>query len=62
MNELDLESLRQKCSAHLEMIGSNFTPDCKLTLVVRKPGNDEADFVLSNDKKPEIVKAVNRRL
>ena len=37
------------------------TPDMKLTLVARKPGNDEADIVLTDDDLAEAVKVLQRR-
>lgn len=59
---MNLEEIQMTCEAHLELISKNFTPDCKITLVVRKPENDEADFILSNDSKEEIIKVIERRL
>jgi hypothetical protein len=37
------------------------TPDCRLTLIVRKPGNVEADIVLTDDQLPEAIKVLQRR-
>lgn len=61
-NMSDIKSIREACSKKLDEIASYFTEDCKITLIVRKPGNDNADFVLSMDNLIEAKKVLARRL
>lgn len=56
-----LEHVREICEQKLSEIARCFTADCKITLIVRKPDNDEADFVLTNDQFSEAIKVLERR-
>lgn len=44
----------------LNDLKSFFTEDCELTLIVRKPGDDEADILISNDDLKELEKLIAR--
>ena len=56
-----LSEVQQIASAKLEEIAECFKPGAKLTLLVRTPGNDDADFLLTNDDLSEAIKALQRR-
>lgn len=57
----DLKFATQEASKHLNIIASLFKAGAKLTLLVRTPGNDEADFCLTNDDLAEAIMALERR-
>lgn len=38
-----------------------FAPGSKITVIVRLPEDDEADFVLTNDELAEVGRVVDRR-
>lgn len=62
----DEETIEQKMgrvlSAHMSAILNYFHDDAVATLVVRVPGKDESEFVLTNDDPKEAIKAIERRL
>ena len=60
MNDLNLQIAREQASGHLEQIARLFKPGAKLTLLVRTPGNDEADFLLTNDDLDAVTPAIER--
>lgn len=39
---------------------TNFKPGAKITVLVRRPGDDEGDFMLTNDAIPEARKMLDR--
>lgn len=55
-----VEHTRRRVGGLLEEVALCFKPGVKLTLLVRTPGNDAADFAMTNDDHAEIVKAVER--
>jgi hypothetical protein len=61
MADKDLVLVGDRCSAYLNQIAKNFKTGAKLTLIVRTPGNDEADFVLTIDDLDEAIKVLERR-
>lgn len=52
----------REAAVHLDRIAAMFKPGVKLTLIVRTPGNDEADFTMSDDDLLEVVKVLERRM
>lgn len=56
-----LENTRVFVSARMNEILSKFKPGTKITVLVRTPGNDEADFVLSDEESFEPVEAMIER-
>jgi hypothetical protein len=57
----NLALVGEQCNQHLNEIAEYFKPGVKLTLLARTPGNDEADFVLTNDTLQDAVAALERR-
>lgn len=57
----DLELATREAAYHLEKIQSLFKR-AKVTLLCRTPGNDEADFMLTDDDPAEAIKAIQRRV
>jgi hypothetical protein len=57
-----LEEVTQEANGLLNRIHALFKPETKITLLVRTPGHDEADFSLSNDDLTEAIRALERRL
>lgn len=43
-------------------IARRFRPECKVTVIVRMPGNNKADFMLTNDTPEEVVRLIARRM
>lgn len=39
-----------------------FKPECKLTFIMRVPGNDEADMVVTSDENEELAKVIERTI
>lgn len=44
-----VQEVAERITEHLKEIAEFFNPGVHITLVVRTPGNDEADFVLSSE-------------
>jgi hypothetical protein len=59
--KVDLIALQIAIESHLVEIEKLFKRGAKLTLVVRIPGNDEADVVLTTDDLDEAIHAIGRR-
>lgn len=57
---MDLYSTQVECDSYLNKIGKLFTPDCKITLIVRKPDNDNADFVMTIDELDKVSELIER--
>lgn len=49
-----------EASVHLNKIAALFTGEVKITLLVRHPGKDEQDFLLTNDDLEEVNKGIER--
>lgn len=58
---MTLEEVHNAASIHLSEIAEYFKSGVKLTLLVRTPGDDDADFILTNDDLDEVIKAIERR-
>lgn len=57
----DLDIATNEAAYHLEKIQGLFKR-AKVTLICRTPGNDEADFVLTDDEPREAIRALERRI
>ena len=57
----NLPFVTSEASRHLNIIASMFKDGAKLTLLVRTPRDDEADFCLTNDDLDEAIKGLERR-
>lgn len=53
--------VEDRVSTHMDEITRNFKPGAKITVLVRTPGNDEADFCMTDDDLAEVAKMVQRR-
>lgn len=58
---MNIQEVTDEVSFHLDKILKCFKPGAKITVIVRRPENDEADFTLSNDDISEAIKALERR-
>jgi len=56
-----LDDVADYCEEKLGQIERCFKPGKKITLLVRSPENDNADFLLTTDDLAEVLKAVQRR-
>lgn len=56
-----LERVGEIVSGHMNDIADCFKPECKIAVIVRTPGNDEADFLMTNDDLSEVAKLIDRR-
>jgi hypothetical protein len=59
MPKPSLQDIQQEISGHLAMIARLFV-DPKITIVIRQPGNDEGDVVLTDDEFDEAIEALRR--
>ena len=57
-----LKILHAEIERHLNQIATLFKPGMLLTFVARKPGNDEADVVLTVDDLSEVRKVLDRTM
>lgn len=57
---MNLLLTQQSVSEHLDRIAKHFK-NPRITLLVRTPGNDEADFVMTSDAPDEAITALQRR-
>lgn len=46
----------------LDAARKHFVPGVKMTLIVRSPGHDDRDIIISDDELPEVRKVVERKL
>ena len=56
-----LEFVTEKVADRMDQILTHFKPGAKITVLVRTPGNDEADFCPSNDDIVQAIAALQRR-
>ena len=54
--------LHDKIAPLLTAARQNFVPGCKITLIVRSPGHDNHDAIISDDTLDEVLKVVQRKL
>lgn len=40
---------------------AHFKPGAKITVIVRRPGKPEADFLMTSDDLPEVAELIDRR-
>lgn len=52
--------LRKACENSLKKLLLHFSPGVRLTLIARMPGNDEAEFVISQDSLQDLSEALAR--
>lgn len=57
---MSIQLVKQKIEQHLNQIKPFFVDGMELTFIARKPDNDRADFVVTNDSLPELAKVVER--
>lgn len=57
-----LAETSQSIAALMDEILSHFKPDTKITVLIRTPGNPNADFCLTNDDLSAIPDMIERRL
>lgn len=56
-----LDRARENVSEHMEKILANFNSGCLITVLVRLPTNDEADFMLTNEiELDEVIRMLER--
>lgn len=58
------EKLRRTVAAvstHMDAIRALFIPEVRVTLIVRTPGFDGRDFMLSEDELDEVIALIERR-
>jgi hypothetical protein len=46
----------------LDQVRKSFVPGVKLTLIVRSPGYDDRDVIISDDQLDEVNKVVQRKM
>lgn len=60
-----MSALRQVYDAvggHMDDILSHFKPGAKITVIVRRPGLPEQDFMITDDDPLEAIALINRRI
>ncbi len=45
----------------MDQMLTNFKPGAKITVLIRVPGKDEADFLMTSDDLDDVIDAVQRR-
>ena len=56
-----LQIVGERVQFNMDRILTNFKGDVKITVLVRTPGKDTADFCMTNDDLAEVEKMVRRR-
>jgi len=56
-----LENVQEMVSECMDQIVANFKAGAKITVLIRVPGNDEADFLMTSDDLDNVIDAVQRR-
>ena len=59
-NNAMINRVREEVDRHLDALESWFLPECKLTFIMRKPGNDDADLVITVDDIDELIAVLER--
>lgn len=62
VNKLDLHFAQQNVANSMDKILTNFKEGSKITVVVRQPDNDEADFMMTSDNLADVIKTIERRM
>lgn len=57
----ELNSLGRLISYHANEISSHFSGHPKVTILVRYPGEPDADFIFTEDEDPELLAMISRR-
>lgn len=57
---MTVQEVKQQIERRLNQIKPFFVPTMELTFIARKPDNDHADFVVTNDSLAELAKVVER--
>lgn len=60
--ELEVYRLHLALEMHLVELEELFKPECKLTLIIRNPNNEEAGLVVSCDSLHEIKRVIERHI
>jgi hypothetical protein len=56
-----LEEVQQYTAKKMRKIKSRFKNGAKITVIVRMPGNDDADFVMTDDTLRDAIKVLQRQ-
>lgn len=56
-----LESVQEMVADHMDQMVANFKPGAKITALIRVPGNDEAEFLMTSDDLDDVIDAIQRR-
>lgn len=56
----DIGMVRKACENGLKKLSHYFEPGVRLTLIVRLPGKEEAEFVMSQDSLQDLSDALAR--
>lgn len=56
-----LEEVQAIVAGHMDSILSNFKHGAKITVLVRTPGKDNADFCMTNDDLDQATAMIERR-
>lgn len=56
-----LEIVQGMVSDCMDQMLTNFKPGAKITVLIRVPGKDEADFLMTSDDLDDVIDAVQRR-
>jgi hypothetical protein len=57
---MTLEQVHDEINRALNDLRQLFKPECQLTFIMRIPGNDEGDMLISNDDLGKLEKLVQR--
>lgn len=61
MTDSILEQVRNQVADHMTSILALFKPGARITVIVRTPTNDRADFLMSNDNLTSVAALIERR-
>jgi hypothetical protein len=56
-----LQEVQHAVARHMDEILAHFKPGALITVIVRTPGNDRADFCLTNDTMDDAIALLARR-
>lgn len=55
-----VQLVRNRCSQHLEAVAALFKPGAKITLIVRRPGFPDQDYLLGDDTIEGAIELLER--
>lgn len=54
----ELEAAREYCETKLDDMKTRFIDECKFTLIIRNPCEDDGDLIITDDGLDEVIESI----